>query len=137
MKTFNNITITTLDQDRLKEYFVKQNDFDLKQNVKVVEEKLKMAKAVDSKKIPPTVVTMNSKVKVKNVVLGKSFSLELVYPNAVDTTKFKISIFSPIGASMFGYSKGDEFIWYGGNGKNKFLIEEITYQPESAGDYHL
>lgn len=132
-----NITVTKTDQDRLQGLFFKQNDYEVKPNVKLVEEKLSTAKSVDPKKIAPNVVTMNSKVRVKNVSLGKSFTLELVYPNAVDTTKFKISIFSPLGASMYGYAQGDEFIWYGGNGRNSFLIEEVTYQPESAGDYDL
>lgn len=136
MKT-NNLTITKTDLERLQKFFYTNNDFEVKPNIKLVEEKINSAKKVDSKKVAPTVVTMNSKVKVKNIALGKSFSLELVYPDAVDTTRYKISIFSPIGASMYGYAQGDEFIWYGGNGKNSFLIEEITYQPESAGDYDL
>lgn len=136
MKT-NNLTITKTDLERLQKFFYTNNDFEVKPNIKLVEEKINSAKKVDSKKVGPTVVTMNSKVKVKNMALGKSFSLELVYPDAVDTTRYKISIFSPIGASMYGYAQGDEFIWYGGNGKNSFLIEEITYQPESAGDYDL
>lgn len=137
MKTLNKITITKSDQNRLQPYFNKPNNFDLRDNLKIVEKKLNAAKAVDSKKVPPTVVTMNSKVMVRNVFLRKTFSLELVYPDHVDATNFKISIFSPLGASMFGYSQGDEFIWSGKNGKNKFVIEKIIYQPESAGDYHL
>ena len=136
MKT-NNLTITKSDLERLQKFFYNHNEYEVKPNIKLVEEKISVANKVDSKKIAPNVVTMNSKVKVKNMALGKSFSLELVYPDAVDTTNFKISIFSPIGASMYGYAQGDEFIWYGGNGKNSFLIEEITYQPESAGDYDL
>jgi regulator of nucleoside diphosphate kinase len=138
MKTIDStITITKMDQKRLQNFFTKkQNTFELKNNIKIVEEKLNL-KPVDPKKIPPTVVTMNSKVAVKNLLMNKTFTFELVYPDAVDISKNKISIFSPIGASMFGHSQGDEFAWTGGNGKNKFLIEKIIYQPESAGDYHL
>lgn len=136
MKT-NNLTVTKADLERLQKFFYSHNDFEVKPNIKLVEEKINAANKVDSKSVAPNVVTMNSKVKVKNKALGKSFSLELVYPDAVDTTNFKISIFSPIGASMYGYAQGDEFVWYGGNGKNSFVIEEVTYQPESAGHYDL
>ena len=138
METINStLTITKLDQTRLKNFFTKkQNTFELKNNIKIVEEKLNL-KPVDSKKVPPTVVTMNSRVMVKNLLMNKTFTFQLVYPDAVDIAKQKISIFSPIGASMFGHSQGDEFSWTGGNGRNKFIIEKIVYQPESAGDYHL
>ena len=138
MKTIDNtITITKMDQKRLRNFFTKkQNTFELKNNIKIVEEKLSL-KPINSKKVAPTVVTMNSKVAVKNLLMNKTFTFELVYPDAVDISNNKISIFSPIGASMFGHSQGDEFAWIGGNGKNKFLIEKIIYQPESAGDYHL
>ncbi|HSI76956.1 MAG TPA: GreA/GreB family elongation factor [Lunatimonas sp.] len=137
MKTIDNIIITKSDQTRIRNYFAKKEyGFELRNNLKIVEEKLYF-KPVDSKKVPPTVVTMNSKVKVKNLMLNKSFELELVYPDAVDVSNQKISIFSPIGASMFGHSQGSEFAWVGQNGKIKFTIEKIVYQPESAGDYHL
>ncbi|WP_158858275.1 GreA/GreB family elongation factor [Lunatibacter salilacus] len=137
MKTIDNIIITKSDQTRIRNYFAKNKyGFELRNNLKIVEEKLYF-KPVDSKKVPPTVVTMNSKVKVKNLMLNKSFELELVYPDAVDVSNQKISIFSPIGASMFGHSQGSEFAWAGQNGKIKFTIEKIVYQPESAGDYHL
>lgn len=138
MKTLDKqITITKLDQGRLKDFFTKkQNPFELKANIKIVEEKLG-TKPVDPKKVSPTVVTMNSKVQVRNVLLNKTFTFQLVYPDKVDISNNKISIFSPIGASMFGHSQGDEFAWVGGNGKNKFIIEKVVYQPESAGDYDL
>ncbi len=138
MNTINKtVTITKLDQTRLRNFFTKkQNTFELKNNIKIVEEKLGVP-PVEPEKVPPTVVTMNSKVKIKNLLLGKTFTFELVYPDAVDISNNKISIFSPIGASMFGYSQGDEFAWVGGNGNNKFVIEKVVYQPESAGDYHL
>jgi regulator of nucleoside diphosphate kinase len=130
------ITITKSDQERLQIYFLKnQNNHEIKNNIKIVAEKLNI-KAVDPQNIAPTVVTMNSKVKVKNLLLKKSFTLQLVYPDAVDVNNNKISIFSPLGASMFGYSQGDEFEMIGGNGRNKFLIEEVLYQPEATGDFN-
>lgn len=138
MKTLNSLIITSVDKKRILDIFNAQRSHsDLLENLKVIAEKLGTAKTVASKKVPPTVVTMNSKVLVKNLSLGRAMSVELVYPDAVDAARFKISVFSPLGASMFGYSQGDEFVWTGKNGRNRFFIEKIMYQPESAGDYHL
>lgn len=138
MKNINQITITTVDKKRLLSIFnTTQNYSDFRENIRVVEEKLNSAKTVTSRKVPPTIVTMNSRVAVKNLSLGKAMAIQLVYPDAVDAANFKISIFSPLGASLLGHAQGDEFVWSGRNGKNRFLIEKILYQPESAGDFHL
>ena len=132
------LIITTIDKKRLLGTFnVRQNYSVFREYIQLIDEKLNTAKTVTSKKVPPTVVTMNSRVEVKNVSLGKAMSIELVYPDAVDPANLKISVFSPLGASILGHSQGDEFFWTGRNGKNRFLIEKILYQPEAAGDYHL
>lgn len=141
METLNKkITITQSDQDRLMNFisfFPKyQNPLEVKQNVKRVVEKLKLA-PVDSQKVPSNVVTMNSRVEIKNLRMGKTFILQLVYPDEVEITNNKISIFSPIGSYIFGHSQGDEFTLGERSGKHRYSIEKIIYQPESAGDYHL
>ncbi|HYG37154.1 MAG TPA: GreA/GreB family elongation factor [Cytophagales bacterium] len=107
------------------------------ENMILVRNKIKTAQLVDPENVPPSVVTMNSKVKIKNLSVGKTMSLTLVYPEKTDVENQRISIFSPIGASMLGYSQGDSFIWSGRRGSAKFVIEEVEYQPESAGDFHL
>ncbi|EMR03256.1 nucleoside diphosphate kinase regulator [Cesiribacter andamanensis] len=138
MKEVQTLIVNSLDKKRLSKLFpVQQSYAELRDNIKLLEEKLGTAKTLTAKKVPPTVVTMNSRVEVKNLSLGRAMAVELVYPDAVDAARFKISIFSPLGAAIFGYSQGDEFLWAGRSGKNRFRIEKVLYQPESAGDYHL
>lgn len=138
MNTSDKVTISKIDKERLLGIFATQeNNTILHDNIRIIKEKLTTARLVAPNQMAPTVVTMNSRVEVKNLLFGKSMAVELVYPGTVDAKLFKISVLSPLGASMLGYSLGDEFFWKGRSSKNRFVIEKIIYQPESAGDYHL
>lgn len=138
MKTLNKITLSKMDKERLLGILpTQQNNTIFRDNIRLIEEKFNTAKVVNPNEIPPDVVTMNSRVEVKNLSFNKTVAVELVYPGAVDAKYFKISVLSPLGASMLGYALGDEFTWEGKSTRNRFVIEKILYQPESAGDFHL
>ncbi|MCF7981769.1 MAG: nucleoside diphosphate kinase regulator [Pseudomonadales bacterium] len=95
------------------------------------------AKIVDSKKIPASVVTMNSRVKFKVSSSNEEFCLTLVYPKDVNEKGDTISILAPVGSALLGLSQGDEISWpKPGGGMLKVRIEEVIYQPERSGDYH-
>lgn len=102
-----------------------------------LEEELARAKIVDPKLIPPTVVTMNSTVRFKVDSSNEEFTMTLVYPKDVDVAQNKISILAPVGSAMLGLAQGAQLEWpKPGFGMLKVQIEEVTYQPERAGDYH-
>ncbi|WP_281875425.1 hypothetical protein [Geobacter hydrogenophilus] len=42
-----------------------------------------------------------------------------------------------MGTATLGYSVGDTIKWCIRSAAKKFKIEEILYQPEAAGDFHL
>lgn len=138
MKT-NQILITHADRQRLLNVLVSKSssDLDLPENLKLVKQKMDIAVIVNSKEIPAQVVTMNSTVIVKNLSFGSTAKLTLVYPDERSALEYKVSVFSPLGAAILGYSQGDVIEWDGKLASTKFLIEKIIYQPESAGDYHL
>src|SRR5690606_22724895 len=93
---------------------------------------------VASKTMPSTVVTMNSTVKFKISSSSDEFCLTLVYPNDVDASSKTLSILAPVGSALLGLSQDDEIEWpKPGGGLLKVQIEEIVYQPERSGDYHL
>jgi len=101
-----------------------------------LEAELARAEIVDSKDIPPTVVTMNSTVRFKIEPSSKEFQLTLVYPKDADASGNTISILAPVGSALLGLSKGDEIEWpKPGGGMLRVRIEEVTYQPERAGEY--
>lgn len=102
-----------------------------------LEEELNRAKVVDSKDIPDDVITMNSKVHLKDLATGEEITLSLAFPQDADIDKGKISILAPIGTGMIGYEVGDVIEWEVPAGLRRLEILEILYQPEAAGDLHL
>jgi regulator of nucleoside diphosphate kinase len=102
-----------------------------------LEEELARAKIVAPQAVPPTVVTMNSTVRFRDVVTQESFCLTLVYPRDLDDTGSKISILAPVGSALLGLNQGDEIEWpKPGGGVLRVAIEEVMWQPERAGEYH-
>lgn len=51
--------------------------------------------------------------------------------------KGMLSILAPVGTALLGYRLDDVVEWNVPMGKKRFSIEEILYQPEASGDYHL
>ena len=80
---------------------------------------------------------MNSTVKFVVESSQKEFELTLVYPNDIDSSGKKISILAPVGSALLGLSQDDEIEWpKPGGGLIKVRIQEITYQPERAGELY-
>jgi len=136
MNTRPKIVISSLDAERLEKLIASLpgNDFSGKEEL---EAELARAEIVEPQAIPPTVVTMNSTVRFSVVSSSEEFTLTLVYPKDIDGSSGKISILAPIGSALLGLAQGDEIEWpKPGGGLIRVRIEEVTYQPERAGEYH-
>ena len=106
-------------------------------NLDALETELNRAKVVDPKMIPEKVVTMNSKVRLRDMVSGEELTYTIVYPSEASMECNKISILAPIGTALLGYSVGDTVEWTVPSGVRRLKIQEVLYQPEASGDYHL
>ncbi len=100
-------------------------------------QELESAKVVEPEAIPSNVVTMNSIVKMSFLNNSKQVQFQIVYPDQANIKENRISIFSPIATALIGYKVKDEIEWIVPAGLTKIRIDEIIYQPEAAGDYHL
>lgn len=101
-----------------------------------LEAELARAEIVEPQDMPPDVVTMNSTVKFRIESSSKEFHLTLVYPRDVDASGGTISILAPVGSALLGLSRGDVIEWpKPGGGVLRVHIEDVTYQPERAGEY--
>lgn len=100
---------------------------------KILESELKHAKIVDAKMLPRNVVTMNSIILID--LNGYDEEVSLVYPHDTDLIENKISVLSPIGTAILGYSEGDTINCDVPSGAMNIKIKNILYQPEAAGDY--
>jgi len=106
-------------------------------NLDALETEMNRAKVVDPKMIPEKVVTMNSKVRLRDMVSGEELTYTIVYPSEASMECNKISILAPIGTALLGYSVGDTVEWTVPSGVRRLKIQEVLYQPEASGDYHL
>ena len=135
----NRIIITRNDFSRIQKSidYAKSRKSIGKNEVENLINELHSALIVDPHEVPGDVVTMNSIVKISFLDSNKSMQFQIVYPGGANIRENKISIFSPVATALIGYKAGDEIDWIVPSGLTKIRIEEIVYQPEAAGDYHL
>ncbi|WP_018478183.1 nucleoside diphosphate kinase regulator [Pontibacter roseus] len=134
----NVIYLTELDYKRLVDLIqLQRQGAGAPANIGKLGEELKRAKRVASEEIPADVVTMNSRVLLRDLQSGKEMEITLVYPKEADVNARKISIFAPVGTAILGCREGDEVEWPVPSGTIHYKIEKVTFQPESAGNYNL
>ena len=133
------IYITKFDLERLEQLLEKEMTFDSRDRLDLeeLEKELSQGIVVDSKKVPANVVTMNSKVRLLDLDTNKEMVVTLVFPLSADIDRNRISIVSPVGTAILGYSAGDEVEWKVPAGIRRIRIEEILYQPEASGHYSI
>ena len=133
------IYVTEVDYNRLTgliERTRERNGTD-REYLNKLEAELDRAEIIDSKAIPGDVITMRSKVRLKDLVSGESNTYSLVFPTEADFAEGKISVLAPIGTAILGYRQGDTIEWPVPSGMRKLKVEEIVYQPEAAGEHNF
>lgn len=95
------------------------------------------ARLLDQSQITENVVTMNSRVLLKEVKLGRQIELKLTYPNEANEMERMVSVFSAIGTALLGKLVGDRVSWKISGRTAEFDILQVTYQPEAVGHYDL
>ena len=102
-----------------------------------LEMELARGQVVAPKEVPADVVTMNSKVSLRDLDTDEEMVVTLVFPPDANIAQSKVSVLAPIGTAMLGYRVGDTFTWKVPDGERRLQVEKILYQPEAAGDHHL
>ena len=132
------IYITQFDKDRLVRLMNGGLEGPLaREDLHDLREELERAMVVDSKDVPPNVVTMNSRVRLRDTDTSEEMIYTLVFPKDANVAAGSISVLAPIGTAILGYRAGDVIEWSVPSGTRHIAIEEILYQPEAAGDFHL
>ena len=135
-KKATTIYITEVDYNRLSGLIdrTRERNSEDREYLNKLETELDRAEIVGPKDIPADVVTMRSKVRLNDLVSGESNIYSLVFPTEANFAEGKISVLAPIGTAILGYRQGDTIEWPVPSGIRRLKIEEILYQPESAGD---
>lgn len=100
-----------------------------------LEQELLRSTVVQPANIPNDVITMNSKVRLKDLDTEKEVIYTLVFPANADMDRKKISVLAPVGTALLGYRVGDVITWEVPAGIKRLKVEGVLYQPEAAGDY--
>ena len=134
------IQVTESDMNRLEKLLEMLEDDPKvrdKDHLMLLDDELRRAKVVDSRNIAGDVITMNSRIRVRDLDTDKETVYQLVFPGEADVSQNKISILAPIGTALIGYRVGDTVQWKVPSGEKRLRVEEVVYQPEAAGDFHL
>lgn len=102
-----------------------------------LEEELERAQVISPQDVPGDVVTMNSQARIRDLDSNEEMVFTLVFPAEADYVRGRLSILAPIGTALLGYRAGDTVEWEVPAGVRRLKIEQVLYQPEAAGDYHL
>lgn len=133
------IYITRKDADRLEEWLrVSSRRHETERaNVAMLEQELRRARVVDVEKMPNDVVTIHSQVKLVDPKTGQEMQFTLVFPDDALSAPDRLSVLAPLGAAILGCRAGQEVRYQAPAGPRAVRIEEVLYQPEAAGHFHL
>lgn len=75
--------------------------------------------------IPVSVVRLNSIVDIETPF--GALKMQLVLPDNSNSVQKRISILTPMGSALFGYSTGDRVTWYFPNGEQEIRITKVSH----------
>jgi regulator of nucleoside diphosphate kinase len=139
------IYITDSDRKRLKT-LLQENWFDRREDVgdlNRLEYEIERARVVKPTEVPNDVVTMNSRVRLRDLDSGDAVVFSLVYPSlpyaagSENLAEMTVSILAPIGTAVLGYRAGDTIEWDVPAGVRRLKVEDVLFQPEAAGRFDL
>jgi regulator of nucleoside diphosphate kinase len=129
-----NIVVTDSDFGRLQWLIessrnLRQRDAD---HLDALERELEQAIIVKANEVPGNVVTMNSRVRVRDLDTRREVVYKIVFPREANAEKNLISVLAPIGTALLGYRAGSTVEWQVPSGLRRLQILAVEYQPETA-----
>ena len=96
-------------------------------------DELQSAHVIGPGDAPRTLVTLNSRVRVRRLGTDVSRELILVVPGMADLQRGRLSVVTPVGRALLGRSEGEVITCDAPAGTVQYVIEAVLYQPETAG----
>jgi len=98
---------------------------------------LDRAEMCSPENMPADVVTMNSRVRFRDLTSEEEHVRTLVYPANLTDSATQLSVMAPVGAALLGVRVGSSIEWTMPNGNETRLeVLDLEFQPEAAGEYH-
>jgi regulator of nucleoside diphosphate kinase len=127
--TDKTIYITEEDRIKLKKLVTYSSGYRFfdKKTLSELKIEIERAKVIKNEENIDGIITMNSKVRLKDLDSGLEFTYTLVYPDKANISENRISILAPIGTAMLGYKVGDIIEWIVPAGKRRLEVIEVMY----------
>lgn len=128
----NTYVIPVDDSDRISEFLKHYNptlQTESRQRT-LLKKKVEEAEIVPVDKLPRTIVTMDSQVRLRDISSHESTRYILVYPKHASNGMRRLSVLSPLGAALLGRAEGDVVELATPFGMVQFSIQEVLYQPQ-------
>jgi len=133
------ICITSTDMERLEsllDFATPTNEIDLV-NLERLEEELCQANIVEPEDIPLNIVTINSKVWLREIDSDHEIMFILVFPLEANLSEHKISILAPIGSAVIGRQTGDIIKWKAPGGIKRAKIRKLLCRSKISGEFRF
>lgn len=101
-----------------------------------IETRIRSGTLLDPSAVPGDLVTMNSRVVLREVETGRQYVFSLVFPCSADSPKGRVSALTPLGSILLGARTGQTLTCPVAGVIVKVVVEAILHQPEAAGDYY-
>jgi len=99
--------------------------------LEVLKQDLETANVVESEHIPEDVVTLNSRVHIRDLDTGKQIITTVVFPKDSYVNHDLLSVLAPIGTAVLGRRIGDVFECRVPAGVRRLKLEEIETQTRT------
>ena len=127
------IIINELDAERL-DRLLERPEFANQAVAQALNEELDRAQLLTPETMPADVVTMNSRVRFRDLTNNEEHVRTLIYPHLPNDAEDGLSVMAPIGAALLGLRVGDVIRWDLPNGGQTHIeVLALLYQPDAAG----
>ncbi len=128
------ISIPDAERLALQSRFVK-NQFEAEM-LSEIEARIRRAILLEPSAVPGNLVTMNSRVVLREVGAGRQHVFTVVFPSCANSRKGWVSVLTPIGSILLGARVGQTLTCPISGAIATVVVEAILRQPEAAGDYY-
>jgi regulator of nucleoside diphosphate kinase len=127
--------VTELDAARIREMAARAGNAPSDELDDLVEMVSNEAQIVPVPRVPPDVVTVNTRLTFRDELTGSVHTVTVVYPQDFSIAERRISVLSPVGRALLGRRVGSSVpIALPGGITRRITILQVHYQPEAAGD---
>ena len=128
------IYVTRLDAIRLRALQHRQTDASLRDqdNLRSLLAEIERANVAEPDAMPPDVISMGSRIWVRDLVTGARSEYTLVFPAEANVAARRLSVLAPLGTALLGCRQGDEVVWEMPGGVRRLRVELVGPDSDAA-----